>query len=131
MHNLRKITPLSVAVLALGVFGLYTQSADAQVACCRIMKDGNLIVEESSPRCNDDTTQTRNLNVGNYEVDFIEPLTDVRPFVKLLTLDTQVGGSVARQAGVSDRAGDVSSVFVKIRDNKNKPKDEGFNLCLF
>nr|AFI78487.1 hypothetical protein ws156A7_0008 [uncultured bacterium ws156A7] len=68
---------------------------------------------------------------GNYEVDFIEPLTDVKPFVKMLTLDTQVGGSVARQAGVSDRAGDVSSVFVKIRDHENKAKDSGFNLCLF
>jgi hypothetical protein len=49
----------------------------------------------------------------------------------LATLDTQVGGSFTGTIGVSDRAGDPSSVFVLIQNNAGTNTDAGFNLCLF
>lgn len=131
MYNLKQIAPLSIVALALGVSGLYSQSAVAQTACCRINSSGTLIASESSPRCNSDSSHTRRISNGNYEVDFNVPFTDVRTLVKMITLDTQVGGSGAWMVGVSDRSGDISSVFVKVRNHDNKGTNSGFNLCLF
>ena len=99
--------------------------------CCKVQSNGNLIAAESSNMCNADVSQTRRVNEGNYEVDFLDPLTDVRPKVKMVTLDTQIGGSVAWMVGVSDRSGDESSVFVKVRNHDNAAVNSGFNLCLF
>ncbi len=117
-------------VVVVPLFGTSKSSATEQV-CCKIESTGTLIEAESNILCNPDISQTRKLSDGNYEVDFLDPLTDVRPKVKLATLDTQSGGSVAWMIGVSDRSGDESSVFVKVRNNDNNSVNSGFNLCLF
>ena len=131
MRYLKQLGFLSVLGFALIASGLYSQATEAAI-CCRIQSNGVIISSESHPLCNTSGASTRRLSTGNYEVDFDNPpFGDVRRMVKLITLDTQFGGSTAWMVGVSDRSGDTSSVFVKIRNNNNGAVNSGFNLCLF
>ena len=131
LNSFKRTVGVSGFSFALLGSAFYAQIAVAEVACCRILSNGVLSEWESSRRCNGNGAETRRVGTGNYEVDFNWPLTDVRAFTKLATLDTQTTGSTAWMIGVADRSGDVSSVFVAIRNNNNVAVDAGFNLCLF
>lgn len=130
MQHLKPLACVVVAVFTVLLLGWQPQPADAQTACCRIQSSGVPIGAESF-RCNLSGLETRRVALGNYEVDFTPVSTDVRPFVRLATLDTQAAGSINAEIGVADRAGDNSSVFVSIRNNAGAAVDGGFNICLF
>ena len=129
MSYVKPMPWMLMAVVAVLLLGASPHQADAQVACCRITQGGTAIGGAESFRCNLTPTQTRRLGPGHYEVDFLIP--DVRPFVKLATIDSQ-GAAVTHGAiTVADRVGDTSSVDVHTRDLNNVPVDRGFNICLF
>ena len=133
-HTLRKEKHIrqivsAVCVATAVLLGIQVMEAQAQTACCRINGINGFAIGAESFRCNLSGLQTRRLANGQYEVDFLFP--DVRQFVKHATLDTQVGGSFTGTIGVSDRAGDTSSVFVLIQNNAGVNTNAGFNLCLY
>ena len=130
MRYAKKLTVVAVSVFALLPLSMQSRDAQAQTACCRIQSNGVPIGAESF-RCNLNAGETRRLAAGQYEVDFTPVGADVTRFTRLATLDTQVGGSFTGTIGVSDRAGDPSSVFVLIQNNAGAGTDAGFNLCLF
>ncbi len=100
--------------------------------CCKVNSDGSLIVEESHRLCNADSSRTRWVANGEYWIDFLSPLTDVRSKVKMLTLDTQSSGAPKRNmGGVADRFLVTSSVCVSITSADGNPANEGYNICLF
>ena len=130
-----------VMILALTTSYLFAQTPKVVVVplggydgpvCCKIISGGILITSESHRLCNSDNAETKRVGTGFYEVDFLSPLTDVRPKVKMLTLDNQGDEDTLLAMGsVTDRIGDISTVFVSINNFQGGFVNEGFNLCLF
>jgi hypothetical protein len=129
MSYVKPMPWMLMAVVAVLLLGASPHQADAQVACCRITSGGAPIGGGESFRCNLNPAQTRKLNTGHYEVDFL--ISNVRQFAKLATIDSQGAAVSFGEISVADRIGDTSSVDVHTRALNNVPADRGFNLCLF
>jgi hypothetical protein len=130
MQHVKPVILVVVAVCTVLLLGWQPQPAEAQTACCRIFSNGAAIFAESF-RCNTSSAETRRLALGTYEVDFTPVSTDIRPFVRLATVDSQSTGTGTAEISAVDRSGDTSSLFIQTRSNTGALVDIGFNVCLF
>ncbi len=140
MRYLKLTTLVALAVAFALTLGAARQPAEA--APNLLNKEGNLKAWaminadgtiESCWRCNTDALETQKTQTGVYEVDFTPLATDISARPRLAT--PQIHGVDVLEFPVlidlADRSGDLSSVFVVIRNTNNTLTNAPFVLVIY
>ena len=97
-------------------------------AWARINSNGSV---HSCYRCNVASSETQSTGVGSYEVDFTPLATDITSRPRSAILDRHSTGITEGQVSLADRAGDLSSVFVRTTSSDGTNLDIAFTLIIY
>ncbi len=104
------------------------QSNGLVKAWAKINLDGTI---KACWRCNRNTSETRKINTGLYEVDFTPLGTDIRGRPRLASVDVFLGGSAVSTSIVLVDSPDLSSAQLLFTNAAGTPIDRSFDLVIY